>query len=248
MLAFSHDRRRTVAAVQGTPVFLDREATIEKVAAYTKDAVANGAALVAFPEGFVPCYPDWVWRTTPWADGEWYARWADQSVDVPGPACDALGAIAQEHIRVLDDPGQRTRRRHDLQHDALLRARRRAAREASQARGDGRRTARVGHGRRLDALGHRHAVRARRRAHLLGELHAARARGDVRAGRRHLAVPDVGQLRRVGCVDAPHREGRPLLRPRDQLVPARRRRPRVASRPRRDLRRRRPIGCRAATP
>ena len=49
------------------------------------------------PEGFVPTYPDWVWRTTPWADGEWYARWIDQSVDVPGPACDALGAIAREH-------------------------------------------------------------------------------------------------------------------------------------------------------
>jgi len=94
----------TVAAVQGTPVFLDREATIEKVAAYTKDAVANGAALVAFPEGFVPCYPDWVWRTTPWADGDWYARWADQSVEVPGPACDALGAIAREQTVYLMVP------------------------------------------------------------------------------------------------------------------------------------------------
>jgi nitrilase len=90
--------------VQGTPVFLDREATIEKVAAYTKDAVANGAALVAFPEGFVPCYPDWVWRTTPWADGDWYARWADQSVEVPGPACDALGAIAREQTVYLMVP------------------------------------------------------------------------------------------------------------------------------------------------
>jgi nitrilase len=94
----------TVAAVQGTPVFLDREATIEKVGAYTKDAVANGAALVAFPEGFVPCYPDWVWRTTPWADGDWYARWADQSVDVPGPACDALGAIARDQSVYLMIP------------------------------------------------------------------------------------------------------------------------------------------------
>jgi nitrilase len=86
-----------VAAVQGTPAFLDREATIEKVDAYTKDAAANGASLVAFPEGFVPGYPDWLWRTTPWADADWYSRWADQSVDVPGKACDALGAIAKEH-------------------------------------------------------------------------------------------------------------------------------------------------------
>ena len=77
--------RPIVAAVQAAPVFLDRDATIEKVGRLTKEAAGNGAQLVAFPEGFVPTYPDWVWRTTPWADGEWYARWIDQCVDVPGP-------------------------------------------------------------------------------------------------------------------------------------------------------------------
>jgi nitrilase len=87
----------TVAAVQATPVFCDRDATIDKVGSLTKEAAAAGARLVAFPEGFVPTYPDWVWRTTPWADGKWYARWVDQCVDVPGPACDALGDIAREN-------------------------------------------------------------------------------------------------------------------------------------------------------
>ena len=57
---------------------------------------------------------------------------------------------------------------------------------------------------------------------LLGELHAARARRDVRAGHRHPARADVGQLRRVGRVDAAHREGGPLLRARHHVVPARR--------------------------
>ena len=66
--------------------------------------VAAGASLVAFPEGFVPTYPDWVWRTKPWADGEWYARWIDQCVDVPGPACDALGDIARENEAYLAVP------------------------------------------------------------------------------------------------------------------------------------------------
>ncbi len=87
----------TIAAVQATPVFLDREATIEKMGRLAKEASGNGAALAVFPEAFVPTYPEWVWRTTPWADGDWYARFADQSVDVPGPACDAIGAIAAEH-------------------------------------------------------------------------------------------------------------------------------------------------------
>jgi nitrilase len=91
--------RAIVAAVQGTPVFLDRDATIEKVAEHTKQAAGRGAQLVAFSEGFVPTYPDWVWRATPWGarEREWYARWYDQAVDVPGSACDALAAISREH-------------------------------------------------------------------------------------------------------------------------------------------------------
>jgi nitrilase len=95
-----------VAAVQAAPVFCDREATIEKVAELAKEAVGHGARLVAFSEGFVPTYPDWVWRTVPWSreNRAWYARWFDQAVDIPGPACDALGAISREHACYLAIP------------------------------------------------------------------------------------------------------------------------------------------------
>jgi nitrilase len=85
----------TVAGVQAAPVFLDRDATVERVAVLTKEAAGNGAALIVFPETFVPGYPDWVWRTTPWADGGWYERLFDQAVDVPGPTTDAIGKIAR---------------------------------------------------------------------------------------------------------------------------------------------------------
>ena len=87
-----------VAAVQAAPEFLDREATIEKVARLCKEAAAGGAGLIVFPEAFVPTYPDWVWRTRPWNDGSGrlYARLLDQSVDVPGPATEALGTAASE--------------------------------------------------------------------------------------------------------------------------------------------------------
>lgn len=84
------------AAVQAAPVFLDREATVGKAAALTEEAAANGAGLVVFPETFVPTYPDWVWRTTPWADRAWYERLYDQSVDVPGPVTGALGTAARK--------------------------------------------------------------------------------------------------------------------------------------------------------
>ena len=58
-----------IAAVQAAPVLLDRDATLARVESLTADAAAGGAELVVFPEVFVPGYPDWVWRTTPWADG-----------------------------------------------------------------------------------------------------------------------------------------------------------------------------------
>jgi len=88
-----------VAAVQATPAYLDRAATIERVQELTAEAAAEGARLVVFPEAFVPGYPDWVWRTTPWArpSSGLYERLLDQSVVVPGPATDALAATARTH-------------------------------------------------------------------------------------------------------------------------------------------------------
>ena len=56
----------TVAAVQATPVFLDREATADKVCALIQEAADHGAELIVFPESFIPAYPDWVWRTPAW--------------------------------------------------------------------------------------------------------------------------------------------------------------------------------------
>jgi nitrilase len=88
--------RVLVAAVQASPVFLDREATVDKAIALVEKAAAAGAGLIVFPETFIPTYPDWVWRTRPWDRNAstLYARLFDQSVDVPGPVVDALGQAA----------------------------------------------------------------------------------------------------------------------------------------------------------
>lgn len=85
----------TVAAVQASPVLLDREATIDKSCDLIAKAAAEGAGLIVFPEAFVPGYPDWVWRTKPWDDHEWYARFLDQAVRVPSDATDRLGEAAR---------------------------------------------------------------------------------------------------------------------------------------------------------
>ena len=88
----------TVAAVQATPVFLDREATTEKACGLIAEAAGNGAELVVFPEAFIPAYPDWVWRRTPWNDGDadWYRRLFDNAVTIPGPSVDALAGATRD--------------------------------------------------------------------------------------------------------------------------------------------------------
>ena len=90
-----------VAAVQATPVLLDRDATIDRVGEATAEAAADGARLILFPEAFVPGYPDWVWRTQPWRDTQWYSRFADQAVTVPSEATDRLGDIARDNDAYL---------------------------------------------------------------------------------------------------------------------------------------------------
>ena len=47
------------AAVQAAPVFLNREATIDKVETLLQEATEQGAKLVVFPESFIPCFPVW---------------------------------------------------------------------------------------------------------------------------------------------------------------------------------------------
>ena len=53
------------AAVQATPVFLNKAATVQKACTLIDEAASNGAGLIVFPETFIPVYPDWVWRAPP---------------------------------------------------------------------------------------------------------------------------------------------------------------------------------------
>jgi nitrilase len=89
----------TIAAVQASPVFLDREATLAKACALIAEAGAAGARLAVFPEAFLPTYPFWVW-SVPAGDTPTlralYAELLDQSVTVPGPETERLGAAARE--------------------------------------------------------------------------------------------------------------------------------------------------------
>lgn len=50
-----------IAAAQLTPVFLNKEKTVEKACEAIIDAGKKGAKLIVFPEVFISGYPDWVW-------------------------------------------------------------------------------------------------------------------------------------------------------------------------------------------
>ncbi len=87
-----------VGAVQATPVFLNRDATVDKACALIAQAAGHGAGLVAFPEAFVPAYPDWVWAVPP-ADSktlyELYGELLANTVTIPSAATEKLCRAAR---------------------------------------------------------------------------------------------------------------------------------------------------------
>src|SRR5215831_15672607 len=86
--------RFKAAAVQASPVYLSASATAEKAASLVREAAANGARLVAFPEVFVPGYPYWNWITDPVTGSAWFETLVKASVQVPGPEVDVVRKAA----------------------------------------------------------------------------------------------------------------------------------------------------------
>ena len=90
-----------IAIVQESPVFLNREKTIEKAVGIVEQAAASGAQLVIFPEAFIPGYPAWIWRLRP--GGDWgtsetlHARLLENAVNLEGNDLTPLCAAAKNH-------------------------------------------------------------------------------------------------------------------------------------------------------
>jgi len=86
------------AAVQAAPVFLEQEPTVEKACRLIADAAVRGAKLIVLPEAFVPGYPVWVWFLPLSRRAEvasLYRQLVENSVDVPGPVVERIGAAAR---------------------------------------------------------------------------------------------------------------------------------------------------------
>ena len=83
------------AAVQAAPVFLDRDASIEKACSLIKTAGENGADLIVLPEVFIPGGPYWAWYLNLREGIKFSAELFHNSVDVPGDGTARLGEMAR---------------------------------------------------------------------------------------------------------------------------------------------------------
>ena len=88
-----------IAAIQAAPVFMDRDATIDKACDYIARVGKEGGGLAVFPEAFVPGYPLWVWfipSGKTHALRELYAELLEQAVAVPSESTDRLCEAARQ--------------------------------------------------------------------------------------------------------------------------------------------------------
>ena len=91
-----------VAVVQAGSVLFDTPATMGKLRRLAAEAAGEGAQLAVFPEAFVGGYPkgiDFGARVgSRSAEGrEWFRRYFESAIPVPGPETVAIGEVAAEH-------------------------------------------------------------------------------------------------------------------------------------------------------
>ncbi len=73
-----------VAAAHVAPVFLDTPATVEKTCSIIDEAAGHGAQFVAFPEAYIPAFPNWCALRSPIHNHDLFCRLAAASLRVTG--------------------------------------------------------------------------------------------------------------------------------------------------------------------
>jgi nitrilase len=84
------------AAIQAAPVFLNREATVEKACRLILEAANRGAQLIVFPEVFVAGYPYWNRLDNPFRGKRYFCELVKNAVAVPSPATEKLCHCARQ--------------------------------------------------------------------------------------------------------------------------------------------------------
>jgi nitrilase len=84
------------AAIQASPVFLDKDATIDKVGVLAGQAASKGAQLVVFGESFIPAFPIWNLVLRAVDQHSLFRELYDNSLVIPGPDVERLAEIARQ--------------------------------------------------------------------------------------------------------------------------------------------------------
>jgi predicted amidohydrolase len=84
----------TAAAVQAAPVFLDREATVDKACELISQAGKAGADLIVFPETWIPGYPFWTSSEGVFSGSVFTQLWKN-AVEIPSPTTNRLAQAAK---------------------------------------------------------------------------------------------------------------------------------------------------------
>ena len=93
-----------IAAVQTSPVFLNKKSSVEKACDLVVEAASKKAKLVLFPEAFISAYPDWVWVVPPYKKpilDEMYSELLENAVSIPDDATKKLCAAAKKNKIII---------------------------------------------------------------------------------------------------------------------------------------------------
>lgn len=85
------------AAVQAAPVFLDRDATLDKLEGLVAEAAKGGAKLVVLSESFVPAFPIWNLVLAPMDQHKFFRALYENALVVPGPHTARISTLARRH-------------------------------------------------------------------------------------------------------------------------------------------------------
>jgi nitrilase len=92
-------KKTKIAAAQLSPIFLNKEKTVEKACEAIKEAGSNGAKVIVFPEAFISGYPDWVWLIPNSKGAELnalYVKLIENAISIPDDSTQKLCEAAKE--------------------------------------------------------------------------------------------------------------------------------------------------------
>jgi nitrilase len=89
--------RGKVAGAHAAPVYMNRDATLDKIDSLTGEAARAGARIIAFPESFLPGFPIWCLVQRPIDMHQHFKELYANSIEVPGPYTRRLSLIARKH-------------------------------------------------------------------------------------------------------------------------------------------------------